>query len=544
MLRRLTIKNFVLIENLSIDFKSGFTAITGETGSGKSILLHALGLLKGDRADFSGIGPKGNKSTVEGIFNGDKVINQWLDSKELEIWDEIIIRREIQKDGRSRAFINDTPVGLQELKELGEKLLIIHSQYNTLELKNREYQLFLLDALAGTQKEYQAFSKNYHTWVNILQTLNRAKEKLHGLETKFDYEQFILTEINGLDLGVNDYDHLSECLRSTEENIKRKDDIARLIEISEGPISQELESINSKLVKANENALAVPLGKINELMKELAFQASVLLEKIQSDADQEEDLLQKVDEFNRILNKHRLTSQEELKKLQHELEGRAKDLEELRGEIKIQESQYNKKEQELKIESKNLNKKRREALPLIQKEIDAGLLALKLEGSVLCFDCIETDTLNVRAGIDLNILFSANRGMEAIPIQKAASGGELSRVMLLLQQLISTRLAMPSILFDEIDTGVSGDVAEKIGKLLKEMGKGRQLYAITHLPQVAAQAENHLRVEKQDVNGRVSSTVIELQREDRVEEIARLMSGEEINEAAKQNARKLMGHGA
>jgi DNA repair protein RecN (Recombination protein N) len=333
-------------------------------------------------------------------------------------------------------------------------------------------------------------------------------------------------------------------LRSTEENIKRKDDIARLIEISEGPISQELESINSKLVKANENSLAVPLGKINELMKELAFQASVLLEKIQSDADQEEDLLQKVDEFNRILNKHRRTSQEELKKLQHELEGRAKDLEELRGEIKIQETLYSKKELELKNESKNLNKKRREALPLIQKEIDAGLLALKLEGSVLCFDCIETDTLNVRAGIDLNILFSANRGMEAIPIQKAASGGELSRVMLLLQQLISTRLAMPSILFDEIDTGVSGEVAEKIGKLLKEMGKGRQLYAITHLPQVAAQAENHLRVEKQDINGKVSSTVIELQGEDRVEEIARLMSGEEINEAAKQNARKLMGHGA
>jgi DNA repair protein RecN (Recombination protein N) len=251
-------------------------------------------------------------------------------------------------------------------------------------------------------------------------------------------------------------------------------------------------------------------------------------------------MLSLVDEFNRILNKHRLMSQEALMDMQVGLEGRVSELEELHVFISNEEAAIEQLEKELTHRAIQLNDNRKRALPHIEELIQSGLIALKLSGAQLTFNLIDTQELNSRGKIDLEMLFSANKGMNPVPIQKAASGGELSRVMLLLQQLISTKLQMPSILFDEIDTGVSGDVAEKIGKLLKEMGQGRQLFTITHLPQVAAQAQHHLVVHKMEIDQRIQSSVSSLSPAERITEIARLMSGEVINEAAMLNARKLL----
>jgi DNA repair protein RecN (Recombination protein N) len=545
MLTRLIIRNFVLINELDLAFNPSYTAITGETGSGKSILLNALGLIKGERADFGVIGPSETRSIVEAHFNVRPEIIQWLNERSLEPWKEVILRREIHKDGKSRAFINDTPVTLQDMKSLGERLFIIHSQYNTLELKNQEYQLYILDALCGTQTAFNAYLSGYQEYIKRNHALTLKVEELSLLESKMDYEQFMLTEILQLNLDAIDYEALSGQLELKEENQALISDISSLTAISESPMLQDLSRLAKALERHESNINSLQeiktiVEEISARFSELSYLSAKVLQQLETSEVDEAEILTQVDEFNRILNKHRLTSQETLLDLQHKLEGRVSELEELKAFISKEQRVLLQQEISLRDDAKALNKLRKEALPNIEERIQSGLNSLKLSGAQLMFRLTETTSLNARGMIDLEMLFSANKGMLPVPIQKAASGGELSRVMLLLQQLISSTLEMPSILFDEIDTGVSGDVAEKIGKLLKEMGQGRQLFAITHLPQVAAQAQHHLVVRKTENNQRIETSVAELVLEERVTEIARLMSGEVINDAALVNARNLM----
>ncbi len=545
MLTRLIIRNFVLINELTLDFKPSYTAITGETGSGKSILLNALGLIKGERADFGVIGPSDTRSIVEAHFNVRPEIIHWLKERSLEPWKEVILRREIHKDGKSRAFINDTPVTLQDMKSIGERLFIIHSQYNTLELKNQEYQLYIVDALCGTQTAFNDYLSGYQEYIKRNHALTLNVEELSLLESKMDYEQFMLTEILALNLDAIDYEALSEQLELKEENQVLISDISSLTAISETPMLQDLSRLAKALERHGSNINSLQeiktiVEEISSRFSELSYLSGKVLQQLETSEVDEAEILTKVDEFNRILNKHRLTSQEALLDLQHRLEGRVSELEELKALISKEQHVLVQQEISLRNSAKALNELRKEALPNIEKLIQSGLNSLKLSGAQLMFRLTETASLNARGMIDLEMLFSANKGMLPVPIQKAASGGELSRVMLLLHQLISSTLEMPSILFDEIDTGVSGDVAEKIGKLLKEMGQGRQLFAITHLPQVAAQAQHHLVVRKTENNQRIETSVAELVLEERVTEIARLMSGEVINDSALVNARNLM----
>jgi DNA repair protein RecN (Recombination protein N) len=360
-----------------------------------------------------------------------------------------------------------------------------------------------------------------------------------------DYEQFILTEILALKLEDVDYEELSQKLELKEENQELISDINSLMSISESPMLQDLSSL-AKTIERHEskaNSLQEIKTIVNEIsarFSELSYLSGKALQQLESSEIDEASILSQVDEFNRILNKHRLTSQEALLDLQHGLEGRVSELDELKAFIAAEQHALSQLEKALTDRALVLNKLRKEALPNIEDRIQNGLIGLKLSGAQLSFNLTETTELNARGMITLEMLFSANKGMLPVPIQKAASGGELSRVMLLLQQLISEKLEMPSILFDEIDTGVSGDVAEKIGKLLKEMGQGRQLFAITHLPQVAAQAQHHLVVRKTEMNQRIETSVVVLGHEERITEIARLMSGEKINEAALVNARTLL----
>ena len=306
-------------------------------------------------------------------------------------------------------------------------------------------------------------------------------------------------------------------------------------------LSSLVKTIERHEDKANSlQEIKTIIHEISTRFSELSYLSNKALQHLESTDTDEEEMLSQVDEFNRILNKHRLMSQEALMDMQIGLEGRVSELEELQVFISNEQAAIEQLEKELTHRAIQLNDNRKRALPHIEELIQSGLIALKLSGAQLTFNLIDTQELNSRGKIDLEMLFSANKGMNPVPIQKAASGGELSRVMLLLQQLISTKLQMPSILFDEIDTGVSGDVAEKIGKLLKEMGQGRQLFTITHLPQVAAQAQHHLVVHKMEIDQRIQSSVSSLSPAERITEIARLMSGEVINEAAMLNARKLL----
>lgn len=541
MLRKLTVKNFVLIDALEIDFQQGFTAITGETGSGKSILLGALGLLKGDRADFSLIGPDGNKSVVEGVFSMDEISLNFLASMEFEPWTELVVRREIQKDGRSRAFVNDTPIGLHELKVLMSRLLVIHSQYNTLELKDKDYQLSILDALSRTQESAKDFRSRYAKFQGLGKSLQALKEQQTELLNKQDYEMFLLEELAALNLRAIDFENLAQELSRHEQKQELSEILEGLVQFTEGDTQNHLQGYRNKLQKIAGNdpsftGLLEQLNQLMALMKEIGYEASSKIEDLMSNTIDASEVLSKVDEYNRLLSKHRVTDQSSLLSIMEELASRSETLSQWTRDISLLESLIVEEQLALVAAAKTLNALRREKAMLLSEELKEGLVGLKLKDAQIQFILTDTDALNERGMVDLEILFSANKGMELTPIHKAASGGELSRVMLLLQQLISRQMELPCILFDEIDTGVSGDVAERMGKLLRSMGENRQLLAITHLPQVAAKAQGHLKVAKEDRVDRTITSVRPLENEERIVELARLLSGEEIRPEALRQA--------
>lgn len=541
MLRKLTVKNFVLIDALEIDFQQGFTAITGETGSGKSILLGALGLLKGDRADFSLIGPDGSKSVVEGVFSMDETSLRLLESLEFEPWSELVVRREIQKDGRSRAFVNDTPIGLQEMKLLMGRMLVIHSQYNTLELKDKDYQFAVLDALSGTQDAARDFKARFAKFMGMGKNLGALQERQKEMLSKQDYEAFLLDELSALSLREVDYDHLAQELTLQEQKQNLSEILEGLVQFSEGDAVNILQNFRTKLLKAsNNNPSFTPLlEQLNQLitsLEELGYEASSKNDDLRSNSMDGIEVLNQVDEYNRLLNKHRVTDQAALLSIFEDLASRNESLQALSKELALLEAQMVEEEKILVATAKSLNALRREKALQLSQELKEGLVGLKLKDAQIQFTLTDSAALNERGMAELEILFSANKGMELTPIHKAASGGELSRVMLLLQQLISRKMDLPCILFDEIDTGVSGDVAERMGKLLRTMGENRQLLAITHLPQVAAKAQGHLKVTKEDRDERTFTSVRTLAEQERIMELARLLSGEQIQPEAVQQA--------
>lgn len=546
MLQHLHILNFALIEEATIDFNNGFTVITGETGSGKSILLNALNLILGERADFSVIGSTSNKSIVEASFRISNRFKLFFQENDLDFDETIIVRREILKEGKSRAFVNDTPVQLNVLKNLCSQLVQIHSQYNTLELKSKIYQLEVLDILSGLESERNLMNQYFIDFQNLKRQLETIETELATVKATQDYNQFVLGELNDLQLDKTDYSILENELNRIENAESLKSFYHTVVDSIENQgLYSNLKSAKTGLDKfvSLDNQVASFTERLNSLMielKELSSDANKSLEDLEFSGFNAMELTEKLDAFNRILSKHRLVNQEQLKVLKTDLESKVSGLEDLeftcdslRDELKLK---YNSLVEFAEV----LHEKRVSATPSIEKELKQILNALKLPDTDLKFELIKTAEINASGNSEISFLFSANKGMVAVPVEKAASGGELSRVMLALQKMVSEKRDLPTILFDEIDTGVSGDVAQKIGQLLNQMGKKVQLIAISHLPQVAAKAGNHLVVSKRIENNQMKTHVYSINSEERVIEIARLLSGEQISDAALSNAKNLM----
>jgi DNA repair protein RecN (Recombination protein N) len=546
MLQHLHILNFALIEEATIDFNNGFTVITGETGSGKSILLNALNLILGERADFSVIGSKSDKSIVEASFRISNRFKLFFQENDLDFDETIIVRREILKEGKSRAFVNDTPVQLNVLKNLCSQLVQIHSQYNTLELKSKIYQLEVLDILSGLESERNLMNQYFIDFQNLKRQLETIETELATVKATQDYNQFVLGELNDLQLDKTDYSILENELNRIENAESLKSFYHTVVDSIENQgLYSNLKSAKTGLDKfvSLDNQVASFTERLNSLMielKELSSDANKSLEDLEFSGFNAMELTEKLDAFNRILSKHRLVNQEQLKVLKTDLESKVSGLEDLeftcdslRDELKLK---YNSLVEFAEV----LHEKRVSATPSIEKELKQILNALKLPDTDLKFELIKTAEINASGNSEISFLFSANKGMVAVPVEKAASGGELSRVMLALQKMVSEKRDLPTILFDEIDTGVSGDVAQKIGQLLNHMGKKVQLIAISHLPQVAAKAGNHLVVSKRIQNNQMKTHVYSINSEERVIEIARLLSGEQISDAALSNAKNLM----
>lgn len=548
MITSLRVTNFALISELDLHLHSGFSAITGETGSGKSILLGALELLLGERADFSLIGPLSDKAIVEAsaTISGYDLLT-FFQENDLDYADQTIIRREISNSGRSRAFINDTPVQLTVLREFSSRLVNIHSQYNTLELKDRDVQLEMLDTIAELTDQRKEFTFLFKRFKQKNLELKTKEEELSNLLKQRDYNQFQLTELEGLDLFKTDYSSLEKEL-ALAENSEQIVQVAAFIAdglSQDGGVLEFLGKIKNELekVKSIDNDLEDFYNRTNSVLvelKELMVDAQRYSETVDLDPRLKEQLTEKIDKFNHALRKHNLTDQEGLLELFESFGSYIEGTDQLEAEIVLLRSEADKLKQQVDEKATDLHKARLKAKPAIEKLLSELLAELKMENTTLSFDLEGKSEIGYNGSSHLTMRFSANKGIEAIPIEKAASGGELSRVMLALQKIVSEKKAMPTVLFDEIDTGVSGDVAQKIGNLLRKMGENMQLIAITHLPQVAARAQHHFKVEKFEANNKTVSVVRELNEKEHVEEVARLMSGETISEEALLNARSLM----
>ncbi len=548
MISSLRIENFALIDEVTIRFDKGFTVITGETGSGKSILLNALNLVLGERANYSVIAKHSDKSIVEAEIDITGFgLNVFFQENELDYFDQTIVRREITNKGRSRAFINDTPVQLNVLKAFSSQLIHIHSQYNTLELKDIDFQLKILDLLAGVLPEKEKFGSAYNDFVTLkkelfsLQTLSNENQK------NKDYNLFQLNELKSLNLNEVNFELLISELKKGEnaEEIRAAfSDVLSILNSNMGMIEQigQVQSILSKKVDLDESIgeLARRFDSISIELNDLSEEAESKLQDLNFDPRKLEEIIVKVDTYQRILQKHRLNSQEELIELMSSLSDLSSSNENVETKIEQLKADLLKKEKSLFEKANQLHQKRLSAKAKIEKDIEKALAELKLENTILNFKLTKSDKLTISGVSELELLFSPNQGIEPVPVHQAASGGELSRVMLALQNLMSSKIKLRTMLFDEIDTGVSGDVAQKMGATLKKMGKEMQVIAITHLPQVAAKGAQHIKVTKEIVNGVTQTSVIELSEGERIEETARLMSGDIITSSAIENAKVLM----
>lgn len=548
MISSLRIENFVLIDSANIHFNAGFTVITGETGSGKSILLSALNLILGERANFSVIGSNSDKSTVEAVVSiKDFGLEAFFEKHQLDYFDQTIVRREIHKQGRSRAFINDTPVQLNVLKEFSSQLIHIHSQYNTLELKEASFQMKVLDILAQTVKKKDAYLIEFQSLKAMKKELEEKRLILQESLSQVDYNTFQLEELESLQLDAIDYEGIQKSIKKGEnadDILTAFQSVFNTLKSDDGILSRlgELKSALAKSISFDSKLEEID-GRLDSVAIELSDivdEAETKSQEVEFDPRELDKMIAQIDSYNRISQKHRVSTQQELISITEGLSNSSKNFDQLKAEINDLETLVNVNEELLFSKARKLHLLRVNAVVEIEKKIKEELKGLKLENTELNFNLSESGELSTTGISKLEILFSPNIGVEPVPIHKAASGGELSRVMLALQSLMSTKVRLRTMLFDEIDTGVSGDVAQKMGQTLKKMGQGMQVIAITHLPQVAAKGSQHLKVMKDIVNGKTMTSVIELSLTQQIEETARLMSGNEINQAALENAKALM----
>ena len=545
MIQKLRISNFALIQDLELDLNDGFTVLTGETGSGKSILLNAFSLLLGERAHSSLVGAHGKKAIVEATIDALPSDKTFFELNNLDFEKTIIVRREIVKDGKSRAFINDSPVGLNTLKAFSSKKLMVHSQYNTFELKSKNTQLELYDLLSGNEEKVNEFIALFDAFQEHKEALSSLKRKLEKSNKDNDYNKFLREEIEALNLDEVNYNELEGELFKLEN----ADDIRSILNqtaqfTEENGIYASVKEYIFRLEKlgAKDKTLTEILDRLYNLENDISYiasESSYYTDSMENDPERKIHVVKLWDEYNRLLLKHNLSNQLDLVELLSNLSGEQDNLDALKSLITRSEKEFVLLSNKLIDFAEKLHESRERAQQRIADQLKSELEKLKLPETKFDFEIIKSELK--RTGItDLSMVFSANKGYKMIGIENAASGGELSRLMLALLKIISEEKKMPTILFDEIDSGVSGDVADKIGLLLKQMGIQSQLIVISHLPQVASKAGSHLVVEKRDMEALTRTFVRVLNEKERIHEVARLMSGSDITKAALSNAKSLM----
>jgi DNA repair protein RecN (Recombination protein N) len=554
MIQHLTIKNYALIDELELDLSGGMTIITGETGAGKSILLGALSLLLGSRADLSALYSKDLKCVIEGTFNtADYELGAFFGEHDIDIDPVTIIRREIGKDGKSRAFINDTPVNLSVLKELGSRLIEIHSQHETLTLNNSGFQMMVLDSCAGSAGHLEAYRKVYKDYNHSLELLGQLKERESKAASEQDYLQFQFDELESAQLKQGEKEAMEKELELLNNSESISLSLSRASEIINGDQDNILRAVSSVVTSLQPVAtfhtgvedILKRLRSLQIELKDIASELDVVAGSVSYDPVRAEIVSDRLDLIYRLEQKHRLQTVEELIALKDSISEKLLSFSSLGDEIEKTEKLCSRLLSELEKHAGKLSANRHKAVEGIEQQVQKTLSNLGMKHAVLKIDLQSLPKGQFRdSGTDtVEFLFSANKGIEYRELSKVASGGELSRLMLSIKSILASLRGLPTIIFDEIDTGISGEVAHKVGNILKSMSKERQVIAITHLPQMAGKGDSHLYVYKNASGAKTVTRIRQLTPDERVEEIARMLSGEKPSAAAKANARELLQEG-
>ena len=550
MLQTLAIKNFALIEDIKMNFSKGFTIITGETGSGKSILLDALALVLGKRADLSALRNPEEKCIVEAEFSiGNYALADFFKEEELDYEPLTIIRREILPSGKSRAFINDSPVTLDVLSTLGKALIDIHSQHDTQQLSEEDFQFFLIDSLAedtSLLQEYQAALKIYKKEAKKLQELLDFQQ---NTQKEHDYNTFILEELQEIDLEEGMQEELETFYNQASNSESIRDHLSEaantLAEEEYGIMTQmrELSSLFSTLSSYSPqyNELYERIDAAYIELDDLAREVYDLAENVEFDPKQLARAQKKLQKLYDLQKKHKVNTVEELISIKETLQAKVSQMENIEEDIALKQKEVDKAFQALNTIAQKLHKVREKVLPTLIKSLQTTLKDLGIPNAQFQISLTPTEHYLTKGNDTLSFLFSANKGGHFGLLKKTASGGELSRIMLAIKHLLASKIALPTIIFDEIDTGVSGEIAHKMGEIMKQMSQNRQVFAISHLPQVASKGDAHIKIYKTDIAGRTTTLFKNLSPEERVEEIAQMLGGKDITDSARTHAKELLG---
>ncbi len=549
MLARLSIQNYAIIDELEIDFSGKLNVITGETGAGKSIIVGALGLILGARADSAALVNKAKKCVIEGVFNtgNKKTVSVFLKENELDGDDEIVVRREIATNGKSRAFINDTPVNLSQLQQLSSMLVDLHLQFDTQEVGESDFQREVIDALAGNFDLLDEYQTVFRKWQIVTKECEEFKNQKQQFDKEADYNRFQFSELDEAAFKENELEDIDAELKLLSNSEGIKEALGKVyfeLSESENPVAQQLKVLLNQLAAYSTLHPQLPdllqrLTSVQIELQDVAGDIDRISSTINYDPEKIEQLNERLSLGYKLQKKHGVNSTADLLALHKELEEKLQAVFNIDNAIQQKEKEANllfTKETEI---AKKLSSKRTKQVKPLEENVNSLLAQVGMPNAKLKVEIKATD-INIAGADTIEFLFDANRSGQFQPVRKVASGGELSRLMLSIKSLVAASIDLPSLIFDEIDTGISGEAAKQVGIIMKKLAAKRQVIAITHQPQIAGKADAHFFVYKEIVVDTVKTNIRMLSTEERITAIAKMLSGEKPTAAAMENAREML----
>ena len=552
MLKQLSIQNYAIIDSIEIKFPTGMNVVTGETGAGKSIIMGALGLILGERADSAALVNKEKKCIVEGVFKIDdkNEVKAFLKNNELDGEDELMVRREIAANGKSRGFINDTPVNLDQLRVLSSLLVDLHQQFDALQLGENDFQREVLDALAGHSGVLNEYREIYDQWKVLQRQLDELKDQKQQFDKEADYNRFQYNELEEASFEENELEDIDVELKMLNNAEEIKSALTKVyfeLKESESPLVQQLKVLLNQLQTYSSFHPKLPV--LIERFQSAQLELQDITDDLESISTEVNYDPKKIEQLNdrlslgyKLLKKHGVKTTTGLLAIQKQLEEKLQAVLNIDDSIQQKEKEVLKTKQTLNQLADRISEQRKKQVKPLEENVNKLLIQVGMPNARLKVEILDKDELNAFGKNNIEFLFDANRSKQFLPVRKVASGGELSRLMLCIKSLVAQKLDMPTLIFDEIDSGISGEAARQVGIIMKELASSRQVICITHQPQIAGKANAHFFVYKEIVKDEVKTNIRLLDKDERITAVAKMLSGEKPTAAAIENAREMVGN--